>query len=642
VALALLWAGFNAYVILKINPKQDYLNTPQNANSEKEALVNDSQLQMIELIGQRIQRGADAFLYQEYLIMLIFIGLFGVIVFLAVDLFGSGSTKVRFYATVAYICGSLTSMLCGFIGMKIATLSNYRTTYKAISSLEEAFAVAYRAGTVMGFSTVGLALGVLTTLLIVYLKVYDPVTLVSDDRSYSVLMDLLSGYGLGGSTMALFGRVGGGIYTKAADVGADLVGKVENDLEEDSPRNPATIADNVGDNVGDIAGMGSDLFGSLASSCCSSLVLIASNQSLIMDDSNLYLPLMIFAGGIASCFVTSIVGIYLYKVSSKEKIHQSLNLQLLISTVLQLGVIIGCIYILPARWNKPNSTDTVKRWYVFICIALGLISGFLIGISTDYYTSHAHNPVREMAQACTSGAAINVIYGLALGYVSTLLPVILIAVIIIISIELVGMLGVALAAVGMLSTLSVELAIDAYGPICDNAGGISEMSELGHFVRDRTDALDAAGNTTAAVGKGFAIGSAALVGFALFGAFVTRAKNGKENPIANIELTDSWIFAGLLIGAMLPYIFSALTMKSVGMAAREMVQEVRRQFKDLDIKNGVKEPDYQRCIMVSTKASIFEMIYPGCLVIFTPLVLGFVIHPVIVAGLLPGALVSGV
>ena len=284
---------------------------------------------------------------------------------------------------------------------------------------------------------------------------------------------------------------------------------------------------------------------------------------------------MIFAGGIVACFITSFIGIYLYKVDEIKKIHFSLNLQLLLSTLIQIGFIVLCIFSLPSSWTSAENFN-VKRWHAFGCIILGLGAGFLIGLSTDYFTSHAYTPVREMAKACTSGAAINVIYGLALGYMSTIVPVVMIAIVILVSIEIVGMLGVAMAAVGMLSTLSVELAIDAYGPISDNAGGISEMSELGELVRQRTDALDAAGNTTAAVGKGFAIGSAALVGFALFGAFITRAKRGEENPIIDIELTNPWIFAGLLIGAMLPYVFSALTMKSVGMAAREMVQEVRR------------------------------------------------------------------
>ena len=472
-------------------------------------------------------------------------------------------------------------------------------------------------------------------------------------EAFTVLMEMVAGYGLGGSTMALFGRVGGGIYTKAADVGADLVGKIEQGLEEDSPRNPATIADNVGDNVGDIAGMGSDLFGSFAESTCACLVLIASTPDLIMNsgtiDQNVLLyPLFISSAGIIGCFFTSIFGLHIYKVNTFKKIAKALNIQLLLSTILTLLICIPTHFVLPKNWNltelDPKGVPfKANRNYAYISVAIGLVSGFLIGIATDYYTSFAHKPVQEMAKSCTSGPAINVIYGLALGYVSTIIPVILIAITILVSINLLGMFGVALAAVGMLSTLPIGLAIDAYGPISDNAGGIAEMSELGEGVRSITDALDAAGNTTAAVGKGFAIGSAALVSLALYGAFVTRASNPANNhPISSIKLTDPWIFCSLLIGAMLPYAFSAMTMKSVGFAAQEMVKEVRRQFKNPKILSGEEEPDYKECIKVSTKASIKEMIAPGVLVIVTPLFFGILFHPVLVAGLLPGALVSGV
>lgn len=443
--------------------------------------------------------------------------------------------------------------------------------------------------------------------------------------------------------MALFGRVGGGIYTKAADVGADLVGKVEQGLEEDSPNNPATIADNVGDNVGDIAGMGSDLFGSFAESTCAALV-VMSNTPDLTTDTYLLFPLMISAGGILACFLTSIYGIYFHSVDEVDQIEWALKLQLLISTVLVLIVLffVG-FYCLPHQWNQNAAgSKTAKWWYTVICAGLGLVSGFIIGMSTDYYTSNAHAPVQEMVNACSSGPAINVIYGLALGYLSTIIPVFLLAITILVSIKLLGMFGVALAAIGMLSTLSVGLAIDAYGPISDNAGGIAEMSQFGEEVRHRTDALDAAGNTTAAIGKGFAIGSAALVSLALYGAFITRAKESPVNAIVNIEIIDPWIFCSLLIGAMLPYAFSAMTMKSVGSAAQEMVNEVREQFKDPKIRNGEKEPDYERCIAVSTAASLREMIAPGLLVIVTPIFLGVVFHPLLVAGLLPGALISGV
>ena len=513
-------------------------------------------------------------------------------------------------------------------------------------SIEYAFSVAYRAGCVMGFSTVGLALGILLTIMLVYIQIFQP----KDTEDYEILMELVAGFGLGGSAMALFGRVGGGIYTRAADVGADLVGKVENDLEEDSPRNPATIADNVGDNVGDIAGMGSDLFGSFAGSTCSALVLIASNAQIMKDaagninETVLLFPLLISAAGIIGCFICSIIGIYIFKVNTFKRIQISLNLQLLFSTLITLGVVAPTCLVLPKEWvsNHPWS-KVASRWYAFVSTAVGLVSGFFIGLSTDYYTSYNYSPVQQMARSCTSGPAINVIYGLALGYLSTIIPVILIVVTILVAVNLLGMLGVALSAIGMLSTLSIGLAIDAYGPISDNAGGIAEMSELGSNIREITDALDAAGNTTAAVGKGFAIGSAALVSLALYGAFVTRASSpGNRNPIMNIRVTDPWMFCSLLIGAMLPFAFSAMTMKSVGFAAQEMVLEVRRQFQDRRIITGEVEPDYERCIKVSTKASLKEMIAPGLLVILTPIFLGIIFHPAVVAGLLPGALLSGV
>ena len=389
--------------------------------------------------------------------------------------------------------------------------------------------------------------------------------------------------------------------------------------------------------------MGSDLFGSFAESTCAALVVMANTQDLVKTPEALYFPLLISAGGIVACWITSIIGIYIYKVNAFDRIAKALNLQLFISTVLTLALLIGAVYSLPAKWKTGDGDDEATRWYAYICATMGLISGFIIGVSTDYYTSHAYNPVRDMARACTSGTAINIIYGLALGYLSTIIPVALIALTVLVSISLLGMLGVALAAIGMLSTLAVGLAIDAYGPISDNAGGIAEMAELGDDIRNITDALDAAGNTTAAVGKGFAIGSAALVALALYGAFVTRATvKTNKNPITSIEVTNPWIFCSLLLGAMLPYAFSAMTMKSVGKAAQEMVEEVRSQFKDPKIKNGEVEPDYQKCIAVSTKASISEMIAPGLLVMLTPLILGIFFHPVLVAGLLPGALLSGV
>lgn len=640
-ALALLWAFVNAISITSIKIPHRVKKGKEDDDESEPLQKGSYDLALVEEIGAKISRGANAFLFQEYSIMAIFIVVFAIVILVIVDVWGQEVVKFRCYATVAFIIGSVTSIICGYIGMKIAVVSNYRTTYLATQSLEEAFALAYKAGCVMGFTSVGISLGVLLSLMLAYFKVMNPVSDMSQPNSYSVLMELVAGYGLGGSSMALFGRVGGGIYTKAADVGADLVGKVEESLQEDSPRNPATIADNVGDNVGDIAGMGSDLFGSFAESTCAALVVIANTQDLIKTPETLYFPLMISAMGIFACFLTSVYGIYFDKVDKTEKIEHALKVQLFLSTVLVLIllVILGW-YGLPRSWMYLGKE---RHWYyAIISTAMGLISGFLIGLSTDYYTSNAHSPVREMTSACSSGPAINVIYGLALGYLSTIIPIILLAITILVSIKLLGMFGVALAAIGMLSTLAIGLAIDVYGPISDNAGGIAEMAELGEEIRELTDALDAAGNTTAAIGKGFAIGSAALVSLALYGAFITRAKGSKTNSIKNIEINDPWIFCSLLLGAMLPYAFSAMTMKSVGSAAQEMIDEVRRQFRNPKVKEGTEEPDYERCIQISTTASLREMILPGILVIATPIILGVFFHPLLVAGLLPGALLSGV
>jgi inorganic pyrophosphatase len=649
VALALVWALIHTISILRIkitvDDSQNHETNPMNSDAQE--MTMREKLDAVKSIGEKIQKGAYAFLFQEYLIMIIFVIIFSIAVVFGVDIYGIKGLKPKFrvYATIAFIIGSLTSMLCGWIGMSIAVKANFRTTFMATKSIEDAFKVAYQAGCVMGFSTVGLGLGILLAIMQIYMHIFD----ISELKNYEILMELVAGYGLGGSAMALFGRVGGGIYTKAADVGADLVGKVENDLDEDSPRNPATIADNVGDNVGDIAGMGSDLFGSFAEATCASLVLIASTPEIMVqngtiNDNVLLFPLMISAAGIIGCFLTSIFGIYLYKVNNFDRIQRALNLQLLLSTFITLGVIAPTVLILPKSWSiEEGWSDSSNRWYTFIATGIGLINGFLIGLSTDYYTSYNYKPVREMAKSCTSGPAINVIYGLALGYMSTVIPVFLIAITIIVSINLLGMLGVALSAIGMLSTLSIGLAIDAYGPISDNAGGIAEMCHLGSEIRNITDALDAAGNTTAAVGKGFAIGSAALVSLALYGAFITRATNAENTyRITTIGIIDPWIFCSLLIGAMLPYAFSAMTMKSVGYAAQEMVKEVRRQFQNEKIIQGLVDPDYERCIKVSTRASLKEMLLPGLLVILTPIFFGILFHPVMVAGLLPGALISGV
>ena len=632
--LGLVWAIHNTMTVTSIEVKE----TSEECDEEK-SLIDSNQNKEIKKIGEKISNGANSFLFQEYSIMTVFIILFGFVVYLVVDYYGQPEPGVRFYATFAFCVGSVASILCGFIGMRIAVVSNYRTAFKARSSLAEAFSTAFQAGCVMGFSSTAISLAVLMVLILMYSKQLSVGE--KNGATFSEMFELLAGYGLGGSCMALFGRVGGGIYTKAADVGADLVGKIEEGLEEDSPNNPATIADNVGDNVGDIAGMGSDLFGSFAEATCAALVVMASNAELAHPQYLLF-PLLIAAVGIVVCIITSYIGIYYNKVESILKIEAALKEQLTLSTFLMIvGLYFSCYLCLPATW----SIESVERgWFsAFLCTSAGLIAGYFIGLSTDYYTSNSHSPVREMIGACSSGPAINIIYGLALGYLSTILPVILLAICALISMQLLEMFGVALAAIGMLSTLSIGLAIDAYGPISDNAGGIAEMAGMGKEVRAITDSLDAAGNTTAAIGKGFAIGSAALVSLALYGAFITRITDpALHTGISQVALNNPWVFCSLLIGAMLPYAFSALTMKSVGSAAQEMVIEVRRQFRDARVRNGETEPDYQKCIQVSTSASLHEMIVPGVMVIATPIVIGIVFHPLLVAGLLPGSLLSGI
>ena len=450
------------------------------------------------------------------------------------------------------------------------------------------------------------------------------------------MFEAIAGYGLGGSCVALFSRVGGGIYTKAADVGADLVGKVVQDLDEDSIQNPGTIADNVGDNVGDIAGMGADLFGSLAESTCACLVISGSSPDLIKQ-SGYYYPLLVTAVGIVVCAFCSLISIHCFRASTSERVYVSLNLQLLLTTLLMTpGLYFTSHYFLPKEFVIKTSTDVhVTNMEAFWCCVLGLWSGYIIGYMTNYYTSGSYAPVKKLATQCVQSAATNIISGLALGYYSTFVPVLCIASSIFVAFTLADMYGIALAAVGMLSTLTIGLTIDGYGPIADNAGGIAEMCDL-EEARINTDILDAAGNTTAAIGKGFAIGSACLVALALFGAFATETGIFIVNILAPLE------FAGLIFGAMLPYIFSAMTMGAVGDAANEMIIEIKRQFETMKIREGIDQPDYERCIMISTNASLKYMIAPGLLVILSPILFGFAFGPRGVSGLLAGAIVSGV
>ena len=582
--------------------------------------------QALKTISAAISDGAIAFLREEYKILLVFIAVFAVIIAFAVD----GGFPIL--TTVAFILGAITSIVSGYIGMKVAVYSNSRTAYSAIHKehgLANAFRVAFRGGSVLGFVLTSLGLLNLTILIYLYEYIY------GSEVGKEYLYECIAGYGLGGSTIALFGRVGGGIYTKAADVGADLAGKVEAGLDEDDPRNPATIADNVGDNVGDIAGMGADLFGSFAESTCAALVIAATSAELSADQGYILFPLMISAIGIIVSIVTSFAATHVMEVNEEEKIEKTLKYQLIISTVLLTpSLYLATIFLLPESFSFATIKN-VENWHVFVCIALGLWSGLIVGFITEYYTSHSYTPVREVAESCKTGAATDIIYGLALGYLSCIVPTICLALTIYFSFKLAGMYGISMAALGMLSNLAISLAIDGYGPISDNAGGIVEMIHLKKDIRKRTDALDSAGNTTAAIGKGFAIGSAALVSLALFGAFITRVE------MHTVNVLEPLVFAGLLVGAMMPYAFSAFTMKSVGKAANKMVEEVRRQFK-LMKENPEYKTEYGHCVEISTRAALVEMIIPGLMVIFTPILTGILFGPEAVAGLLAGILISGV
>ena len=617
-AVSVLFGILNACLVNKIE-----LN---DANSEEKAALLSSKVDRMIEISTYIREGAITYLWRQYRILAIFIVIMAIVIFFAVE-----AEIGQLWTTIPFILGCLTSIVSGYIGMRIAVSANVRTTKQAIFALNEGFRTAFRAGAVMGFILVGLALFMLAVLILIYKAMWD------ENTSQEKMYDAIAGYGLGGSSMALFGRVGGGIYTKAADVGADLVGKVVEGLEEDSPQNPGVIADNVGDNVGDIAGMGSDLFGSFAESSCAALVVGASSAELV-GGSGIYFPLIISAFGIVVSVITSFFATNIMRVDEPHQIERTLKWQLFISTILMTPVLYGAaVWILPSTFNLKLGADVVasKPLYAWISTAAGLWGGLIIGISTEYFTSNAYGPVKQLAQSCETGAATNIIYGVALGFLSDVIPIIALALSIFFSFWLCGMYGVALAALGMLSTLCIALTIDAYGPISDNAGGIAEMCGL-EETRERTDALDAAGNTTAAVGKGFAIGSAALVALALFGAFVTRT----ELQIVNI--LDPLLFAGLVIGAMLPYAFTAMTMKSVGLAANSMIKEISRQFNTMRIREGIDKPDYERCIAISTSASLREMIAPGLLVLLTPFVVGILFGPKGVSGVLAGSIVSGV
>ena len=588
---------------------------------------------MQELAGY-IADGAMAFLKAEWKVLSFFV------VFVAIILAYSGTIHEvngkeihsSWIISIAFIIGAVFSATAGYIGMKVATKANVRTTQAARTSLKQALKVSFTGGTVMGLGVAGLAVLGLGGLFIVFLTIF--ADLGAD--TIKTAIEVLTGFSLGAESIALFARVGGGIYTKAADVGADLVGKVEAGIPEDDVRNPATIADNVGDNVGDVAGMGADLFGSYVATILATMVLgqeIDASSDNFGGMSPILLPMLICGLGI----LFSIVGTFFVTIKDdKSNVQNALNLgnwsSMLITVVASYFIVM---------WMLPETLSLrgyeFSNLNVFLAIVVGTVVGAIMSIVTEYYTAMGKPPVNSIIQQSSTGHATNIIGGLSVGMKSTVIPIITLAAGIMASYYFAGLYGVAIAAAGMMATTAMQLAIDAFGPIADNAGGIAEMSQLPPEVRERTDNLDAVGNTTAATGKGFAIASAALTSLALFAAFVGIA------GIDAIDIYKAPVLAGLFVGGMIPFIFSALCIQAVGKAAMDMVQEVRRQFREIPgIMEYKAKPEYEKCVAISTKASIREMMLPGAIAIITPVVIGFIFGPEVLGGLLAGVTVSGV
>ncbi len=586
---------------------------------------------MVEL-STYIAEGAMAFLKAEWKVLTYFAVIAAVLLGWSGTLVDTSSPIIA----VSFIVGCVFSAFAGYLGMNIATKANVRTTQAARTSLKSALKVAFTGGTVMGLGVAGLAVLGLSILFIIFYKVY----VVSTGAGVNGIqmekaIEVLAGFSLGAESIALFARVGGGIYTKAADVGADLVGKVEAGIPEDDVRNPATIADNVGDNVGDVAGMGADLFGSYVATILATMVL---GREIIVNDafnglSPILLPMLIAGVGI----IFSIIGCAMVRISDDNgDVQKALNIGNWSSIIL---TVIASFFIV--RWMLPATLELRGHNFtamdVFWAIVVGSIVGALMSIVTEFYTAMGKRPVNSIVQQSDTGAATNIIGGLSVGMESTLVPTIILATGIYASHYFAGLYGVAIAATGMMATTAMQLAIDAFGPIADNAGGIAEMSGLPKEVRGRTDILDAVGNTTAATGKGFAIASAALTALALFAAFVGLA------GINSIDIYKADVLSGLFVGGMIPYIFSSLAIAAVGRAAMEMVKEVRRQFKEIPgIMEHKAKPEYDKCVAISTEASLREMMVPGAIALITPVVVGFSFGPEVLGGMLAGVTVSGV
>lgn len=582
-------------------------------------------------ISDAIAAGALAFLKAEWRVL----GIFGVVVSILLAWSGTLVESSHWLIGVAFIIGAITSAFAGYIGMNIATKANVRTAQAARTSLKDALNVSFTGGSVMGLGVAGLAVLGIGMLFIWFYYMFVDGTNDVNGLPMEKALEVLAGFSLGAESIALFARVGGGIYTKAADVGADLVGKVEAGIPEDDPRNPATIADNVGDNVGDVAGMGADLFGSYVATILATMVL---GREISAEDNfggiaPILLPMLIAGMGL----IFSAVSTFFVRIKDDNgNVQNALNIgnwgSILLTGIASYPLV---MYMLPENMNIRGVDFTNLN--VFYAIVLGLIVGAIMSYVTEYYTAMGKRPVMSIVKQSSTGHATNIIGGLSVGMESTVIPVLVLAAGIFLSYEFAGLYGVAIAAAGMMATTAMQLAIDAFGPIADNAGGIAEMSDLPKEVRERTDILDAVGNTTAASGKGFAIASAALTALALFAAFVGLS------GISSIDIYKADVLAGLFVGAMIPFIFSSLAIAAVGRAAMEMVEEVRRQFREIPgIMEGTGKPEYDKCVAISTEASIREMIAPGLIALITPVVVGFAFGPEVLGGLLAGVTVSGV